>query len=106
MGEGRARLTNHRAASRLRVFEALEAIHSRLAATPGSAAFVAPLMRFSHELLAWAERNIDAEHHEELARMRRAYFGTRFTPAQVTLLAYDDPALAGRIVTLLRGEAA
>lgn len=101
VGEGGSRLTNRRGAERLRVFEALDAILIRLQSTPDAAAYTAPLIGFAEELLGWIARNMDEDHHPELDCRARAFFAG-LSPAQMTLAAYADPGLAGRIVERMR----
>ena len=105
--EGGARLTNRRSAERLRVFEAFDAVQARLAEMDARRRinFLEPFMSFARNLLRWIADNMDAEYHNGLIERAHKFFLSYLDVDLMTILAYQNPALAEDINDILiRGK--
>jgi len=103
VAEDGLRLTNNRSEDRLRVFEAFSAICARISHADSNKKinFVEPLMVFARNLISWIKENIEDEHKEELVSRSQRFFLENLDSNRMTLIAYQNPALAHRINNLL-----
>lgn len=102
-----ARLTNRSGADRLRVFEALEALHDELERNPRAAEFAEPLAEFYAVLFGWIDDILEPRLRAPFAAAARAFLRRRMSRPVFALVAVRNPSVAGRINRFLsRGGAA
>ncbi|MFT3691456.1 glycosyltransferase family 2 protein [Paenirhodobacter sp.] len=103
---GGNRLTNRRSAERLEVFGAFRNVMGHITATPDMArlGYLAPFARFSADLLTWIAENIEPDHGPGLRAGLRDFYLTSLDHRLMSLIAYRDPELAGRINRFIIGD--
>lgn len=100
---GGSRLTNRRGAERLEIFKALTATVSRLQNTPNRVFYIEPFVSFSVKIIDWVRENMDPSLHGQLHRLSRNYFLNNFTQEQITIAAYKNPRIVGRLNRIVAG---
>ncbi len=110
VGTGPAQLSARRGAERIRLFEALGAVISRLenemARDPACAAFVGPFLEFSCRLVDWAQTRLDIDEIRALHQRSHAFMATLAQSASPALAdaveqaMIDEPGLAAQFISV------
>lgn len=100
---GGSRLTNRRSAERLEVFHAFRNVLSRLQAQDGrnQLRFLTAFIHFMMNLIKWIEANLDDAFHAALREQARVLLIENLNRDQMTIIAYENPALGSRINKLI-----
>lgn len=99
--ENGSRLTNRKDSDRLRVFEAFSNVLMRLRHSDNMPFMLEPFTDFCSKLVTWIDANLISDFREELQTRASRFFLEEYSREQMVLLAYRNPALAGRINAII-----
>lgn len=100
--EAGSRITNRKGRERLRVFEALDNVSSRIKSDRPRIGMRIAFWWFYTKLMDWIPDNLEDEFQEEFGEMRLNHVLLNVSRTEYRLLAHRDPALSTKILSLLK----
>lgn len=97
-----SRITNRKGRERLRVFEALDNVSSRIKSDRPRIGMRIAFWWFYTKLMDWIPDNLEDEFQEEFGEMRLNHVLLNVSRTEYRLLAHRDPALSTKILSLLK----